>query len=78
MELFEISVSYENENHHFEVRDYMHHEGEQCKFELYQQGVFIASFEPGPHKHLNLCKNAGVVSEELLNLVADQIESYNL
>jgi len=78
MELFEISVSYKNENHHFEVRDYMHHDGEQCKFELYKEGKFIASFEPGPHKHLHICKNAKVEEEELLDLVAEQIESYNL
>ena len=78
MELFEISVSYKNENHHFEVRDYMHHDGEQCKFELYKEGIFIASFEPGPHKHLHICKNTGEEEEELLDLVAEQIESYNL
>ena len=79
MELFEISVSYKNENHHFEVRDYMHHDGDkQCKYELYKQGVFVASFEPGSHKHLHICKNAGVEEEELLDLVAEQIESYNI
>jgi hypothetical protein len=78
MEVFEISVSYKNENHHFEVRDYMQHEGEQCKFEVYKQGVFVASFEPGPHKHLHLCKNAEVEEEELLDLMAKQIESYNI
>jgi len=78
MELFEISVSYKNENHHFEVRDYMHHDGEQCKFELYKEGIFVASFEPGPHKHLHICKNAAIEEEDLLDLVAGQIESYNL
>jgi hypothetical protein len=78
MELFEISVSYKNENHHFEVKDYMHHEGEQCKFEIYKQGVFVASFEPGSHKHLHICKDAGIEKEELLNLIADRIETYNI
>lgn len=78
MEIFEISVKYKNENRHFEVRDYMHHNGEQCKFEIYKQGVFIASFEPGSHKHLHICKNAGIEKEELLDILAKQIESYNL
>jgi hypothetical protein len=78
MELFEISVSSDNQNHHFEIRDYMHHEGDQCKYEVYKEGMFIASFEPGPHKHLHICKNTGIVREELLNLVADQLEAYNL
>jgi len=77
MELFEISVSYNDQNHHFEIRDYMHHDGEQCKFELYKQGIFIASFEPGPHKHLHICKNAGVEREEVLDMVADALEQYN-
>jgi hypothetical protein len=78
MELFEISVTYNSEPHHYEVRDYMHHEGEQCKFEVYKKGVFVASFEPGPHKHLHVCKNGGVEQEELLNAIMDEIESYNI
>lgn len=78
MELFEISVSYKNAPHHFEVRDYMHHNGADCKFEVFSKGVFVASFEPGPHKHLHVCKNGGVEKEELLNLIAEQIEGYNL
>jgi hypothetical protein len=78
MELFEISVGNNNGNHHFEIRDYMHHDGVQCKYEVYEKGVFIASFEPGPRKHLQLCKNAGIEKEELLNQIADQLETYNL
>lgn len=78
MELFEISVTYNNEPHHFEVRDYMHHDGENCKFEVFRKGLFVVSFEPGPHKHLHICKNGGVEKEELLNLIADEIETYNL
>ncbi len=80
MEKFEISVSYGNENHHFEVKDYMHHDGEQCKFEVFKSGQFIASFEPGPHphKHLHICKNTGLLSESILNIIADRIEASNL
>ena len=78
MELFEISVTYKNIPHHFEVRDYMHHDGESCKFEVFSKGIFVASFEPGPHKHLHICRNGDVEAEELLNLIADEIESYNI
>ena len=80
MEKFEISVAYKNENHHFEVKDYMHHEGDQCKFEVFKNDEFIAGFEPGngPHKHLNICKDAGVLKEEILHLIADRIEASNL
>ena len=78
MELFEISVSSNNQNHHFEIRDYMHHDGVQCKYEVYKNGIFVASFEPGPHKHLQLCKNAGIEQEDLLDQIADQLETYNI
>lgn len=78
MEKFEISVSYNNQNHHFEVKDYMHHEGDQCKFEVFKNDQFIAGFEPGPHKHLSVCKDTGLVTEEVLNLIADRIEASHL
>ena len=78
MEKFEISVSYNNQNHHFEVKDYMHHDGEQCKFEVFKNDRFIAGFEPGPHKHLRICKDTGLVDEDVLNLIADRIEASHL
>jgi hypothetical protein len=78
MELFEISVSYNNKPHHFEVRDYMHHDGESCKFEVFKEGVFIVSFEPGPHKRLHICRDGAVEAEELLDLIADELESFNI
>jgi hypothetical protein len=78
MEKFEISVTANKENHHFEIIDYMHHDGVQCKFEVFKNGQFIASFEPGRHKYLQICKNAGVVNEELLDQIAEQLESYHL
>ena len=78
MEKFEISVTSNGKNHHFEVIDYMHHDGVQCKYEVFQNGQFIASFEPGEHKYLQICKNAGVMDEELLYKVAAQLESYHL
>lgn len=78
MEKFEISVSYKNENHHFEVKDYMHHEGDQCKFEVFKDEQFIASFEPGPHKHLHICKDTGLLPEPVLDLIADRIEASHL
>jgi hypothetical protein len=78
MEKFEISVSYKNENHHFEVKDYMHHDGEQCKFEVFRAGQFIVSYEPGAHKHLHICKDSGVLPEPVLNIIADRIEASNL
>lgn len=78
MENFEISVNYKNENYHFKVKDYMHHEDDQCKFEVFRNEQFIVSFEPGPHKHLHICNNTGLLPEEILNLIADRIEASHL
>jgi hypothetical protein len=78
MEKFEISVPINNQNQHFEIRDYMHHAGDQCKFEIYQDGQFIGSLEPDTHKVLHVCKNPGVVPGETLHLIADQLERYNI
>lgn len=75
MEKFEISVSQNGEHYHFEIRDYMHHKEDQCKYEVYREGQFIASFEPGSHRILNICKNPGIVPEDILHLIADRLES---
>lgn len=78
MENFEISVTSHKQNYHFEVRDYMHHEEDQCKFEVFKDGQFIASFEPDGHLGLHICKNPGTVDEAILHLIAGKLESYNL
>lgn len=78
MEKFEISVTLDDQNYHLEVRDYMHHEGDQCKYEVFNNGQFIGSFEPDGHKVLHICKNPGVVDEALLHQVADQLEGYHI
>jgi len=80
MEKFEISVTEESQNHHFEVLDYMHHGGEEghCKYEVFAQGKFIGSFEPEGRHHLRICKDAGVVNESLLDLIAEQLERYHI
>jgi hypothetical protein len=56
----------------------MHHDGDKCKYEVFNNGQFIASFEPGGHKILHICKDAGVMDEVLLYLVADELERYNI
>lgn len=78
MEKFEISVNINNQNQHFEVRDYMHHEDEKCKYELFKDGQFIGSLEPDNHKILHICQNPGVVPLATLHLIADQLEGYHI
>lgn len=74
MEKFEISVAVDNENQHFEIRDYMHHEEDKCKYEVFKDGQFIGSLEPDNHKVLHICQNPGVVTENVLYLICDQLE----
>jgi hypothetical protein len=78
MEKFEISVTVANENQHFEVLDYMHHDGNQCKYEIFKDGSFIGSLEPDAHHVLHICKNPGMVSEDVLHRIAEQLESYHI
>jgi len=78
MEKFEISVKVNNENQHFEIRDYMHHEDDKCKYEVFKSGQFVGSFEPDNHKVLHLCQNPGMISEKVLNLICDQLERYHI
>ncbi|MES2808231.1 MAG: hypothetical protein V4619_06380 [Bacteroidota bacterium] len=78
MEKFEISVAVDNQHQHFEIRDYMHHHDEKCKYEIFKDGQFIGSLEPDNHKELHICKDAGVVPVSTLHLIADQLEGYNI
>ncbi|MCJ8209157.1 hypothetical protein MUY27_05520 [Mucilaginibacter sp. RS28] len=74
MERFEITVVRDKEIMRFQVADYLHQEGEHCKFEVYNNGDFIASFQPDAHQFLHVCKNPGKLDEEVLHLIADQLE----
>lgn len=76
MEKFEISVKAGSGVRHFEIKDYMHHDCEMCKFEVYENGQLIGSFEPDHQKHLHVCKDAGVLKKEILNKIAKELERY--
>lgn len=75
MDRYKISIPQDNETLNFEVADYAHHVEDHCKFEVFQDGEFIASFEPDKHKLLHLCKNTGLINEEVLYLIADKLET---
>jgi hypothetical protein len=78
MERFEISIAVDKQNEHFEIRDYMHHDDEKCKYEIFKDGQFVGSLAPDNHKELHICKNPGVLPLSTLHLIADQLEGYNL
>lgn len=70
-----INFVYQKKNYKFEVAAYLHHDGERCKFKVFQDGKLMASFAPDKHHLLHLCKNYGNLREPVLHLVADQIEA---
>jgi hypothetical protein len=78
MDTIKISVVKDREVHQFAVADYLHHEGERCKFEIFRDEQLVASFRPDVHEYLTVCSNPGNLDEELLHLIADKIESLHL
>jgi hypothetical protein len=77
MENYPITVSKNKEVHHFEVGEYLHHDEERCKFKVFENGVYVASFEPDAQEFLHICQNPGGLDEELLYILADQIEAHH-
>lgn len=77
MDNYPITISAGKAVHHFEVGEYAHHETDKCKFRVYENGVYVASFTPDNHDFLQICQNPGEVAEEILHLLADQIEVHH-
>ncbi len=77
MENYPVTISVEKEVHHFEVGEYLNHDEESCKYKVFENGVYVASFQPDEQELLHICQNPGELDEELLYLLADQIESHH-
>lgn len=77
MENYAITISKDKEVHHFEVGEYAHQEDTKCKFRVFENGVYVASFEPDAHDFLHICQNPGQLDEEVLHLLADEIELHH-
>ena len=60
----------------FELREYVHHSGETCTLQLYQDDVLVAAFQPDERYFLHLCKNPGVLGEIKLNRIAEYLEEH--
>lgn len=78
MERFSIEIKRNKDTLQFEVADYLHHNGEHCKFEVYQNNEFVASFEPDQHKFLHVCKDTGKLDEKTMNLLCDKLEHIHI
>lgn len=75
MEKHIITITHKKAVHNFEVADYPHHNHEHCKYRVFENGAFVASFEPDAQNCLYVCKNEGNLDGKLLGLIADQIET---
>ncbi|PJJ79108.1 hypothetical protein [Mucilaginibacter auburnensis] len=78
MEKFEISVKTASGIRHFKIKDYMHHDCEMCKYEVYENDQFIGSFEPDHHRNLHVCKDGGVLKQDVLDKIAIELERYHI
>jgi hypothetical protein len=76
MENYKVTVSKDKEVHSFEVGEYPHHSGDHCKFRVFEDGVYVASFEPDGQDFLHICQNPGAIDEDILHLLADKVEAY--
>ncbi|WP_454802931.1 hypothetical protein [Mucilaginibacter phyllosphaerae] len=77
MDNYPITISLDKEVHHFEVGEYPHHDEERCKYKIFENGAYVASFTPDDHDFLHICQNPGAVGEEVLHLLADKIEKHH-
>ena len=77
MENYPIRIVKDKDVHHFEVGEYLHHDDEHCKFKVFKDAVYVASFEPDPQDILHICQNPGGLDEEILYQLADQIEAHH-
>lgn len=73
MENYAIKVNYGDEIHHFEVGEYLHHNG-RCKYRIYENGTYVASFEPNAQNYLHICQNVTGLDEDLLYRLAEHLE----
>jgi hypothetical protein len=77
MENYPITISKDKQVHHFEVGEYPHHDEQHCKYKVFENGVYVASFEPDAQDFLHICQNPGRLDEEILYLLADEIETHH-
>jgi hypothetical protein len=77
MENYAITISKDKQVHHFEVGEYAHYDEDKCKFRVFENGAYVASFTPDDHDFLYICQNPGNIEEEVLYLLADKIEAHH-
>lgn len=74
MEKYKVKYGSDNKTYEFLVGEYPFKDGETCKYTVFFEDKIIASLEPDRNHVLNICKNMSGFDEELLGLLADEIE----
>lgn len=77
MDQFIVPIKKDSSVLHFEIRDYPHDGDHNCKFEIFLENNFVASFEPNGDGHLHICQNPGNIEKETLHLISDEIEKFH-
>lgn len=75
MEAFDITVSREREILHFKV---VNQGGGRCEFEVFSGDRLVCTFEPHEDEYIRICRNQGGLDEEVIYMIADQIEQHHL
>lgn len=74
----QVKVELDGVNYHFYVGEYPHHDQLRCKFNVFYQGVLVATFAPDRNHILHLCQKYGNLKDALLDRVADEIEKLHV
>jgi len=69
-----ITINLDGVAYTFQISEHPHHDELRCKFNVHYHGKLVATFAPDRNHLLHLCQNYGNLSEQLLHLVADQLE----
>jgi len=77
MENYPITISLDEKVHHFEVGEFVHHVEDRCKYRVFENGAYVASFKTDDHDFLHICENPANIDEEILHLLADKIEAHH-
>jgi hypothetical protein len=74
MEKHPITISHDNEVHHFEVSEQTHHDSERCKYRVFENGAFVAGFEPDAQNFLHICQNAAGLDDDLYDQLMSSLQ----
>lgn len=76
MKNYQLTVTVGTEIRKFELAEYMFHDEERCIYHVFEDGILLAAFVPDHYHSMQLCKNPDHLDDELIDLLADSLESH--